>query len=141
VKSAVGFHLIHSIDSQRLAEAVDAHARTTDKPQPVLIQVNVVGEESKGGFSPGELAAAAPALAAMRGIDVRGVMTMAPLDASEAVLRRVFAGAREARETLRAHGCAHAGELSMGMSGDYEIAAEEGATMLRLGTILFGERA
>jgi pyridoxal phosphate enzyme (YggS family) len=141
VKSAVGFHLIHSIDSQRLAEAVDSHARGQGTRQPVLVQVNVVGEESKGGFSPDALAAAAPALAGMQGIDVRGVMTMAPLDANEAILRRVFSGARDARATLLAHGCAQASELSMGMSGDYEIAAEEGATMIRLGTILFGERA
>jgi pyridoxal phosphate enzyme (YggS family) len=140
VKSAVGFHLIHSIDSRRLAEAVDAHARSQAARQPILIQVNVVGEESKGGFSLDDVAAAAPALAGMQGIDVQGVMTMAPLDAPDAILRRVFSGAREARATLQAAGCP-APELSMGMSGDYEIAAEEGATMIRLGTILFGERA
>ena len=139
VKSADGFHLIHSIDSPRLAETVDAHARAAGRRQAVLMQVNVVGEESKGGFSPAELAEYTPALGAMQGIDVKGVMTMAPLDAPEPTLRRVFAGAREAREALRAAGLP-ADELSMGMSGDYEIAVEEGATMIRLGTILFGER-
>ena len=139
VKFADGFHLIHSIDSQRLAETVDAHARASGRRQAALVQVNVVGEESKGGFPLGELAGFAPAFAGMQGIDVQGVMTMAPLDASEATLRRVFTGAREARETLRAAGLP-ANELSMGMSGDYEIAVEEGATMIRLGTVLFGER-
>jgi PLP dependent protein len=141
VKSADGFHLIHSIDSQRLAETVDAHARSAGRRQPVLVQINVVGEESKGGFSLAELQAGAAGLARMGGIDVKGIMTMAPLDAPEAILRRVFAGAREARSTLKEHGCTEANELSMGMSGDYELAVEEGATMIRLGTVLFGERA
>jgi PLP dependent protein len=141
VKSADGFHLIHSVDSLRLAETVDAHARSGGRRQPVLVQVNVVGEETKGGFSPGELGTAASTLTQLEGIDVQGVMTMAPLDASEATLRRVFAGAREARSILRTHGCGQANELSMGMSGDYEVAIEEGATMIRLGTILFGERS
>jgi pyridoxal phosphate enzyme (YggS family) len=140
VKSADGFHLIHSIDSLRLAEAVDAHARTGARRQPVLIQVNVAGEESKGGFSPADLSQAAGRLSALEGLDVQGVMTMAPVDAGEDVLRRVFSGAREARGVLRDNGFTRASELSMGMSGDYEIAIEEGATMIRLGTILFGER-
>src|SRR4051812_30017615 len=95
VKSADGFHLIHSIDSQRLAETVDAHAQSSGSRQPVLIQVNVVGEESKGGFAVAEVKTAATMLVGLRGIDVQGVMTMAPLDASEATLRRVFSGARE----------------------------------------------
>jgi uncharacterized pyridoxal phosphate-containing UPF0001 family protein len=75
----------------------------------------------------------------MSGLDVRGVMTMARLGADEAELRRTFSGARAAGETLRKCGF-KATELSMGMSGDYEIAVEEGATYVRLGTILFGER-
>jgi pyridoxal phosphate enzyme (YggS family) len=141
VKSADGFHLIHSIDTLRLAETVDAHARAGSRRQAALIQVNVVGEDSKGGFSLPELESAAPALAGLQGIDVQGVMTMAPLDAPEAILRRVFAGAREARSLLQTHGCGSAKELSMGMSGDYEMAVEEGATMIRLGTVLFGGRA
>jgi uncharacterized pyridoxal phosphate-containing UPF0001 family protein len=73
------------------------------------------------------------------GLSVRGVMTMAPFDAPESVLRHVFQGARAAREILVAAGHP-ATELSMGMSGDYEIAVEEGATLVRLGTVLFGER-
>ena len=140
VKSADGFHLIHSIDSQRLAETVDAHARTSGRRQAALVQVNVIGEESKGGFSLAELKTGIPALVGLQGIDVKGVMTMAPLDAPESILRRVFTGAREARDTLLAAGLP-AAELSMGMSGDYELAVEEGATMIRLGTVLFGERA
>jgi pyridoxal phosphate enzyme (YggS family) len=141
VKSADGFHLIHSIDSERLAETVDAHARGAGRRQPALVQVNIVGEDSKGGFAPTSLSGFVPRLRAMEGIDVRGVMTMAPLDAPEAILRQVFAGARAARSTLQGAGFAQATELSMGMSGDYELAVEEGATMIRLGTVLFGERA
>ena len=139
VKSADGFHLIHSIDSQRLAETVDAHARSRGRNQSVLVQVNVVGEESKGGFPVGEMHNVAAQLVGLEGIDVKGVMTMAPLDAPEAILRRVFSGAREARGILQSAGLP-APELSMGMSGDYELAVEEGATMIRLGTVLFGER-
>lgn len=141
VKSADGFQLIHSIDSQRLAATVDEHARIKGKRQPVLIQVNVVGEESKGGFSLSELKTAASTLAGMQGIDVQGVMTMAPLDAPEDILRGVFTGAREARTVLVDSGFTECRELSMGMSGDYEVAIEEGATMIRLGTVLFGGRA
>lgn len=141
VKSANGFQLIHSIDSLRLAETVDAHAREAGRRQAVLVQVNVVGEASKGGFALPELDQAGPRLAAMQGIDVKGVMTMAPLDASQDTLRRVFSGCRGARDMLRRQGFESAAELSMGMSGDYELAVEEGATMIRLGTVLFGERA
>ncbi len=83
--------------------------------------------------------AKAPAFGASPGLRITGVMTMAPLDADEAMLRRVFAGARVARSTLAAAGHP-AAELSMGMSGDYEVAVEEGATIVRLGTVLFGAR-
>ena len=141
VKSADGFFLIHSIDSLRLAETVDAHAIGESRVQPVLVQVNVAGEESKGGFDAIALGLAADRLAAMKGIDVRGVMTMAPLDASRETLEQVFAGARQARSGLVGAGCVNATELSMGMSGDYEIAVEQGATMIRLGTVLFGGRS
>jgi PLP dependent protein len=140
VKSADGFFLVHSIDSMRLAEAVDAHARASDRRQNGLVQVNVAGEASKGGFAPADLAAAADRMKAMDGLEVQGVMTMAPLEASETELRRVFSDARRARALFLERGLA-ATELSMGMSGDYEIAVEEGATYVRLGTILFGERA
>ena len=139
VKSADGFFLIHSIDSLRLAESIDAHATSTGRRAPGLVQMNVSGEESKGGVSLSELPAVADRLGQLRGIEVRGVMTMAPLDAAERELRKVFAGARQGRDLLRARGF-DAPELSMGMSGDYEIAVEEGATYVRLGTVLFGAR-
>lgn len=133
------FHLVHSLDSARLADAANAWASRRERPLPVLVQVNVSGEATKGGYRPDELPAEAERLRGLSGLCVRGVMTMAPLDAPERVLREVFAGARAARDVLRAAGHP-ADELSMGMSGDFEVAVEEGATLVRLGTILFGAR-
>jgi len=139
VKSLPRFDLLHSVDSTRLADAVHEVGAANGTPIACLAQVNVVGEETKGGFEPHEWEAAAGHLRGLAGIRVRGVMTMAPFDANEATLRRVFAGARRARDVFRAAGH-EATELSMGMSNDYEIAVEEGATLVRLGTILFGAR-
>ena len=140
VKHLDGFHLVHSMDSARLADALHAHGAARPAPMNVLVQVNVSGEETKGGYEPGGMAAEAARLATLKGLAVRGVMTMAPFDAGEGVLRRVFAGARDVAATLRAAGHP-AVELSMGMSGDYEVAVEEGATLVRLGTVLFGARS
>ncbi len=140
VKQIDGFELVHSMDSARLADALDAHGRSRGKPVEVLMQVNVSGEGTKGGYEPADGAREADRLRAMPGLVVRGVMTMAPFDAEEEALRRVFSGARGVVETLRRAGHP-ATELSMGMSGDYEIAVEEGATLVRLGTVLFGARA
>ena len=140
VKALPRFVLTHSLDRASLADAVDAYGRSSGLVFDVLVQVNVVGEASKGGYLPEALPAEAERLRGMAGLRVRGVMTMAPLDADEALLRRVFVGARGAREVLRAAGHDATG-LSMGMSNDFEIAVEEGATCVRLGTILFGARA
>jgi pyridoxal phosphate enzyme (YggS family) len=138
-KTADSFALIHSLDGSRLADVLDARGLARGRPIEALLQVNVVGEVSKSGFAPEAVPAEAERMATMPGVLVRGVMTMAPLDASESVLRSVFAGARTARTVLVAAGHP-AVELSMGMSNDYEIAVEEGATMVRLGTVLFGAR-
>ncbi|HEY4218355.1 MAG TPA: YggS family pyridoxal phosphate-dependent enzyme [Gemmatimonadaceae bacterium] len=140
VKALEKFDLLHSLDSARLADAVSDFGMAAGAPVHALLQVNVVGEESKGGFERGEWEAEAARLRGLAGIRVQGVMTMAPLDADERTLRTVFAGARDARDVLRAAGH-DATELSMGMSHDYEVAVEEGATLVRLGTILFGARS
>ena len=140
VKSIDRFAMLQSLDSARLADAVSAHAAPSGRPVEALVQVNVVGEETKGGFPPSEWRQEAERLMSLRGIHVRGVMTMAPFDADERTLRKVFAGAREARDVMRKAGH-DATELSMGMSHDYEVAVEEGATFVRLGTILFGARS
>lgn len=138
-RQAVGFACIHSLDTLRLADALQEAASREAAALDVLVQVNVSGEASKGGVAPGELAPLAEALHARPALRVRGVMTMAPFGADERTLRAVFGGARAAAARLRAGG--HPAEwLSMGMSGDYETAVEEGATHVRLGSILFGTR-
>ena len=139
VKYLSRFQLLHSLDRPALADAVHALGAGA-RPIEALLQVSVVGEETKGGHAVADVAAEADRLRAMTGVRLRGVMTMAPFGADEAVLRRVFQGARAAREAVRAAGHADAVHLSMGMSDDYEIAVEEGATMVRLGTVLFGTR-
>ena len=139
VKHLDRFAMFQALDSERLAGAIGERFEAEGRRMPVLVQVNTSGEETKGGFSPDELRLVAPRFAAMRGLDIRGTMTMAPYEASEKVLRETFARCRDAAGVLREAGF-EARELSMGMSGDFEIAVEEGATMVRLGTILFGER-
>jgi pyridoxal phosphate enzyme (YggS family) len=138
-KHVARFHLVHSIDSSRLADAVNEIESEQNRPIEVLLQINVVGEESKGGYPLETLQAEGERLRSFSGLRVRGVMAIAPLDADGRTLRRVFSGARAGRDSLVALGHP-AAELSMGMSNDFEIAVEEGSTMVRLGTVLFGER-
>jgi PLP dependent protein len=139
VKHLDRFSMFHALDSERLAIAISERNESAGRRTPVLVQLNTSGEETKGGFDVEELRAVAPRLATMRGLDVKGTMTMAPYEAPERLLREVFGRCREAVGVLREAGL-EASELSMGMSGDYETAVEEGATMVRLGTILFGAR-
>jgi len=141
VKHLTRFHLLQSLDRASLADAAHSLGASSGRAIDALVQVNTAGEATKGGYEPAGLASEAERLAGMSGLHVRGVMVMAPLDAAEAELRRVFKAGRDARETLRAAGHRDAAELSMGMSNDYEIAVEEGATIVRLGTVLFGTRA
>jgi hypothetical protein len=140
VKALEHFHLLHALDSARLADTVDAWARARNAPMRVLMQVNVVREETKGGFALADVAREAERWRGLAGLTVAGTMTMAPFDAPESVLRECFAGARRARSLLADAGHP-ATELSMGMSSDFAIAVEEGATLVRLGTVLFGARA
>jgi pyridoxal phosphate enzyme (YggS family) len=107
--------------------------------QPVLVQVNCSSEAQKGGVAPGELPALLQAMDAVERIDVRGLMTMSALTDDREEQRRAFRMLRELREGAARAG-RHLPELSMGMSGDYDTAVEEGATMVRLGTVLFGAR-
>jgi pyridoxal phosphate enzyme (YggS family) len=139
-KALTRFALFHAVDRANLADAAAAVATKAQATLDVLVQVNVSGEATKGGYPLAELPREAARLATLGGLRVRGVMTMAPLDADERTLRAVFGGARSALAVLR--GAGHeATELSMGMSGDYEVAVEEGATLVRLGTVLFGARS
>ena len=138
-KAATRFALVHGVDSDRLAVALDEAAAAAAVRLDILMQVNVVGEASKGGIGPDAVEALAAQWNSLRHLRVMGAMAMAPLDAPESVLRAVFSGARRARTQLQQAGHP-APWLSMGMSGDYEVAVEEGATHVRLGTVLFGSR-
>jgi len=143
VKAVVGrFVLIHSLDSIRLADALEAAAEAAGLVQDVLVEVNVAREAQKSGALPDEAADLVHHAAALPHLRLGGLMTMAPYGAPPAVQHEVFGGLRELRDRVsRDSGVATLDQLSMGMSGDFEIAVEEGATMVRLGTILFGERA
>lgn len=139
VKSLDRFALFHALDSSRLADAIHGFGSAREMPVDVLMQVNPARELTKGGFDLSEVAAEADRLASMKGIVVRGAMTIARMGADESELRETFGAVRETNRILASAGHP-ARELSMGMSADYELAVEEGATMVRLGSILFGER-
>jgi pyridoxal phosphate enzyme (YggS family) len=137
-RSAVGrFRLIHSVDRLDLARELDR--RGSGAPQDVLVQVNCSDEPQKGGVAPTKLPALLDELRQFGGLKVRGLMTMSALTEDRTEQRRAFALLRDLRDAGEREGHTLP-ELSMGMSGDYPIAVEEGATMIRLGTVLFGER-
>ena len=133
------FSLFHALDSARLADAVNRFGEERERVVDVLLQVNPAGEETKGGFDMRSVEAEAARLVAMRGLRVIGAMTIARLGADEVELRQTYSAVRGARDILS--GAGHpATELSMGMSNDFEVAVEEGATIVRLGSLLFGAR-
>jgi pyridoxal phosphate enzyme (YggS family) len=132
------FALIHSIDRLDLAAEL-ARRMAPGRRQPVLIQVNCSGEPQKGGVDPEELGALVQAVHDLPALELRGLMTMAELAEDPERQRVAFRALRESRDRWAAAG-AELPELSMGMTGDYLVAVEEGATMVRLGTLLFGER-
>jgi pyridoxal phosphate enzyme (YggS family) len=132
--------MIHSVDSLRLAEEIDRRAAQAGLgPAAVLVEVNVSGEEQKYGARPEELAALVREMARLQRVDVRGLMTMAPLAEDAELARPVFRRLRELRDRLNDEGAYPRPlmELSMGMSQDYWVAVEEGATLVRVGTALF----
>ncbi|HEY8485051.1 MAG TPA: YggS family pyridoxal phosphate-dependent enzyme [Longimicrobiales bacterium] len=135
------FDLIHSIDSLRLAEELSKEAGRQGREVHGLVQVNASGEATKGGFSPEETVEAVARIVELPGVRIHGLMTMAPFTDDERILRRTFAETRRLFEQCaREVAGFDARHLSMGMSNDFQIAVEEGSTMVRLGTILFGER-
>jgi hypothetical protein len=139
---AVGpFVLIHSVDRLKLAQRLSRDALAAGRVMDVLLEVNVSGEASKHGFTAAETLAAAPELAALAGIRVRGLMTMAPLVEDPQDTRPVFQGLRMVRDELAViHPRLGWRELSMGMTNDFEVAVEEGATLVRIGSAIFGPR-
>lgn len=141
-RAAQMFDLIHSVDSVDLARALDRHAGEARRVLPVLLEVNVAGEASKGGFAPGEgFAEAVREIVALPNLRAEGLMTVAPLVSDPEAVRPVFRGLRLLRDDLRRHYPALAWpHLSIGMSDDFEVAIEEGATLVRLGRAIFGAR-
>jgi PLP dependent protein len=132
--------LIHSIDSLRLAEEIDAAAAKAGKRMPVLMQVNAGEEPQKYGVAVGAAVHLAEQIDSMPNLQMVGLMTMAPLEAPEPKVRQAFSRTREIFEELKWHkiGGSSLRHLSMGMSHDFELAIAEGATMVRVGTALFG---
>ena len=139
-KAAALASWIHSIDSEKLVRKISAAADSLGKTVNILFEVNS-GEENKTGFrSDDELRASLEAALALPGLSVRGLMTMAPLGSSEPELHRVFGSLRERRDALAKEFGVALPELSMGMSGDFREAIAEGATIVRIGTAIFGGR-
>jgi len=136
--------LIHSVDSLRLAEKLSRLGEAHGQRIPILVQVNASGEATKGGFpaasAPDEAVAGIARVAGLPGLRVEGLMTMAPFVADEATLRATFRTTRAVLEAASEIDDVEGRELSMGMSNDYEVAVEEGSTMVRLGTTLLGPR-
>jgi pyridoxal phosphate enzyme (YggS family) len=133
------FALVHSVDSIALADELDRRAASHGARQRVLLQVNVAGEAQKSGCSPGEVPALARHAGALAHLALEGLMTIAPFTDDAGVQRRTFGGLRALRDALQEEGL-WLPTLSMGMSADYGVAVEEGATVIRLGTVLFGPR-
>ena len=131
------FDCIQSVDSLHLAEAVSKSAQKQDKIQKILLQANISGEVQKFGFEEEELISEFEKIKGLQNIEVEGLMCMAPLDGGEDVLNDVFSRARQLRDKLNKEFDMNMTELSMGMSNDYVYAVCNGATMIRIGRLLF----
>jgi len=129
--------MIHSVDSLKLLRALDESAAARVDPPPVCLQVNTSGEESKHGWSAGQIVQDSELIAACQSIPIVGLMTMAALDSSDGSARASFARLRETRDALRGLTGFPLPELSMGMSSDFEPAILEGATLVRVGSAIF----
>ncbi|GAB6095538.1 YggS family pyridoxal phosphate-dependent enzyme [Desulfatiferula olefinivorans] len=137
------FDLIHSVDSLKLAEAIDRQAAKINKIQPILIQVNISMEDSKSGVSETDAVDLVRAVSRLDHVSIRGLMTLPPFYDEPDRVRPYFHALRNLAERIRALSLptVRMDELSMGMSGDFEAAIAEGATLVRIGTALFGERS
>ncbi len=140
-RDAVGMvDLLHSVDSLKLARRLSGFAAEGGGRCSILIQVNTSGEDAKSGFPRAQALEAVHEILGMEGVEVRGFMTMAPFVEDETALRNAFSSLRRIQEEARRLPGYAGGELSMGMTNDFELAVEEGSTMVRIGTALFGER-
>jgi len=136
------FYLIHSVDSLELAKEIDKQAAKIGKVQDVLIEVSISGEASKAGVAPENAAALIKDAAKLKNISIKGLMTIPPFSDSPEDSRPYFKKLRELSESVARENITGVSmkELSMGMSGDFEVAIEEGATIVRVGTAIFGSR-
>jgi len=132
-------YLVHSVDSLRLAEALDAEAAALGSPVDVLLEINISGDATKTGLAPAELEPILVRTLELTHLNVRGLMGMAGREGDDNAARHDFENLRQLRDRLAARYAPDAplADLSMGMSGDFEIAVEQGATIVRLGSILF----
>jgi len=139
VKTAV---MIHAVDSEDLIARINRIAGESPKKQKILLEVNISCEKTKFGLrNEMDIMKCAECALKSPGVELKGLMTMAPYEAPELELRRIFSGLRELRNKIETAYSAELPELSMGMSGDYETAISEGATIVRVGTAIFGKRA
>jgi PLP dependent protein len=134
------FDLIHSVDSFELAEKIAKHCQSENRVQRVLLQVNVSGEAAKFGIAPDEVERQVSNFSSLQGIKVEGLMTIPPFDSDPENSRRHFSRLRDLRDQCKQQSGLSLDELSIGMSHDFEIGIEEGATLVRIGTAIFGSR-
>jgi pyridoxal phosphate enzyme (YggS family) len=136
------FDLIHSVDSLKLAHALDKEAKKVDKIQSILVQVNIGGEDTKSGITAAETPGLISEIGRLENLSIKGLMTMPPYFYQPEKVRPYFAALRDLRDRLKEQSIPNLSmdELSMGMTGDFEVAIEEGATIVRIGTAIFGER-
>ena len=136
------FDLIHSVDSLKLARELDQQARKVDKIQQILVQVNIGAEDTKSGISTDEASRLVAEISQLKNLAVKGLMTMPPYFYQPEKAQPFFAALREMRDQIKEQSLPHVSldELSMGMTGDFEVAIKEGATLVRIGTAIFGER-
>src|SRR5712692_3615126 len=141
-KQAVGrFALIHSLDSIHLAQELEKQAAKQELRQKVLLQVNIADEETKFGFEPAQVVDTSGEVSELEHLELRGLMTIGPLESEPESVRWVFRELRGLRDKVQAQfPSLDMRELSMGMTGDFEVAIEEGATIVRVGRAIFGER-
>lgn len=138
VKLAVGnFDLIHSVDSLKLAQAISVEAKAKGITQKILLQINNANEEQKSGFSPNEIKEEFINILKLDNIKICGVMNMAPINSSKENLHKLFGNIKQIYDELQSEFGVELNQISMGMSNDFRIALEEGATIIRLGRILF----
>jgi pyridoxal phosphate enzyme (YggS family) len=136
------FDLIHSVDSIKLARELNKQAAKVDKMQQILVQVNISGEDTKTGIPADGTIELISAISQLENLSTKGLMTMPPYFYQPEKVRPFFAALRKLRDQIKEQSIAAVSmeELSMGMTGDFEVAIEEGATLVRIGTAIFGER-